>query len=98
MALREVLIEAPLALERAGHDTIWRNCAVLDQVVRANAKRAGERVRQVEGEAFREKARRIQRNCRRAMNPGGRVAVIELLLGEVGEPGQAPLRNHGGHQ
>lgn len=33
----------------------------------------------------------ILRNCRRAMNPGGRVAVIELVLGEIGEPGPAPL-------
>jgi len=33
----------------------------------------------------------ILRNCRRAMTPGGRVAVIEMLLGDVGEPGLAPL-------
>jgi hypothetical protein len=34
---------------------------------------------------------RILKNCRRALRPGGRVAVIELLLGEVGEPGLAPI-------
>jgi len=34
---------------------------------------------------------RILENCRRAMRPGGRVIVIELLLGEMGEPGLAPL-------
>jgi SAM-dependent methyltransferase len=34
---------------------------------------------------------RILENCRRAMRPGGRVIVIELLLGEIGEPGLAPL-------
>jgi SAM-dependent methyltransferase len=33
----------------------------------------------------------ILENCRRAMRPGGRVAVIELSLGEIGEPGIAPL-------
>ncbi|ANN75718.1 methyltransferase [Bordetella flabilis] len=30
---------------------------------------------------------RILENCRRAARPGGRVAVIELALGEPGEPG-----------
>lgn len=30
-------------------------------------------------------------NCLRAMKPGGRIAVIELVLGEIGEPGLAPL-------
>ena len=34
---------------------------------------------------------RILENCRRAMRPGGRVIVIELLLGEMGEPGPAPF-------
>ena len=34
---------------------------------------------------------RILENCRRAMRPGGRVIVIELLLGEIGEPGPAPF-------
>jgi O-methyltransferase domain/Dimerisation domain len=34
---------------------------------------------------------RILENCRRAMRPGGRVIVIERLLGEMGEPGLAPL-------
>jgi hypothetical protein len=34
---------------------------------------------------------RILQNCRRAMLPGGRVAVIEQVLGEIGERGQAPL-------
>ena len=33
----------------------------------------------------------ILRNCRRAMKQGGRVAVIEMVLGEIGEPGPAPL-------
>ena len=33
----------------------------------------------------------ILKNCRRALRPGGRIAVIELLLGEIGEPGIAPL-------
>lgn len=33
----------------------------------------------------------ILRNCRRALSPGGRVAVIEFLLGEIGEPSVAPL-------
>lgn len=34
---------------------------------------------------------RILRNCRRALRPGGRVAVIEFLLSEIGEPSLAPL-------
>jgi SAM-dependent methyltransferase len=34
---------------------------------------------------------RILENCRRAMRPGGRVIVIELLLGEISEPGPAPF-------
>jgi len=34
---------------------------------------------------------RILENCRRAMRPSGRVIVIELLLGEIGEPGPAPF-------
>lgn len=34
---------------------------------------------------------RILRNCRRALRPGGRVVVIEFLLGEIGEPSLAPL-------
>ena len=34
---------------------------------------------------------RILENCRRAMRPGGRVIVIEALLGEMGEPGFAPF-------
>jgi len=33
----------------------------------------------------------ILRNCRRALRLGGRVAVIELLLGEIGEPSLAPV-------
>jgi hypothetical protein len=34
---------------------------------------------------------RILKNCQRALRPGGRIAVIELLLGEIGEPGLAPI-------
>lgn len=34
---------------------------------------------------------RILKNCRRSLRPGGRVAVIEFLLGEIGEPSLAPL-------
>jgi O-methyltransferase domain/Dimerisation domain len=34
---------------------------------------------------------RILQNCRRAMLPCGRVAVIEQLLGDIGEQGPAPL-------
>lgn len=33
----------------------------------------------------------ILKNCRRSLRPGGRIAIIELVLGEVGEPGPAPL-------
>ena len=36
-------------------------------------------------------ALRILGVCRKAMRPGGRVIVIELLLGEIGEPGLPPL-------
>jgi O-methyltransferase domain len=36
-------------------------------------------------------ALRILQRCRQAMRPGGRVIVIEMLLGECGEPGLAPL-------
>jgi hypothetical protein len=38
-----------------------------------------------------EQAVRILKNCQRAMRPGGRVVVIEMLLEEIGEPGWAPL-------
>jgi O-methyltransferase domain/Dimerisation domain len=38
-----------------------------------------------------ERAVRILKNCRRAMRPGGRIIVIEMLLGEIGEPGFAPF-------
>jgi O-methyltransferase domain len=38
-----------------------------------------------------EEAMRILQRCREAMRPGGRVIVIERLLGEIGEPGLAPL-------
>jgi hypothetical protein len=34
---------------------------------------------------------RILERCRRAMRPGGRVIVIEALLGKIGEPGLAPF-------
>jgi hypothetical protein len=33
----------------------------------------------------------ILKVCREAMRPGGRVIVIERLLGEIGEPGLPPL-------
>ncbi len=33
----------------------------------------------------------ILTNCRRALNPGGRVVVVEMPLGPIGEPGFAPL-------
>ena len=33
----------------------------------------------------------ILKTCRRGLRPRGRIAVIELLLGEIGEPGIAPL-------
>ena len=38
-----------------------------------------------------EEAVRILKRCRQAMRRGGRVVVIEMLLGEIGEPGIAPL-------
>jgi SAM-dependent methyltransferase len=34
---------------------------------------------------------KILENCRKALNPGGRIVVVEMLLGEIGEPGMAPL-------
>jgi SAM-dependent methyltransferase len=34
---------------------------------------------------------RILENCRHAIRPGGRVIVVELILGEIGKPGPAPL-------
>lgn len=34
---------------------------------------------------------RILKRCRQAMRPGGRVIVIEMLLGEIGESGVGPL-------
>jgi hypothetical protein len=34
---------------------------------------------------------RILGNCRRAIRPGGRVIVVEMLLGEIGESGLAPF-------
>jgi hypothetical protein len=33
----------------------------------------------------------ILQRCRQAMRPGGRVIVIEMLLGDIGEPGLVPL-------
>jgi O-methyltransferase len=33
----------------------------------------------------------ILKRCRDAMRPGGRVIVIEMLLGEIGEPELVPL-------
>jgi O-methyltransferase domain/Dimerisation domain len=38
-----------------------------------------------------EEAVRILKRCRQAMRRGGRVVVIEMLLGEMGEPGIAAL-------
>jgi hypothetical protein len=38
---------------------------------------------------------RILKNCRRALRPGGRVVVIELLLREIGQPGLVPLFDMG---
>jgi hypothetical protein len=38
-----------------------------------------------------EEAVRILKRCRQAMRRGGRVVVIEMLMGEIGEPGIAPL-------
>jgi SAM-dependent methyltransferase len=38
-----------------------------------------------------EQSVRILENCRQAMRPGGRVIVVELILGEIGKPGPAPL-------
>jgi len=35
----------------------------------------------------------ILKACREAMRPRGRVIVIEMLLGEMGEPGIAPLND-----
>jgi hypothetical protein len=34
---------------------------------------------------------RILRNCRESLATGGRIAVIDLLVGEIGRPGLAPL-------
>lgn len=33
----------------------------------------------------------ILQNCRRTINPGGRIVVAEMLIGEIGAPGFAPL-------
>jgi O-methyltransferase domain/Dimerisation domain len=33
----------------------------------------------------------ILKNCRRAIHPGGRIVVVEMLIGEIGTPGFAPL-------
>jgi O-methyltransferase domain/Dimerisation domain len=33
----------------------------------------------------------ILRNCRQAINPGGRIVVAETLIGEIGTPGLVPL-------
>ena len=34
---------------------------------------------------------RILRNCRASLVSGGRIAVVDLLVGEIGQPGLAPL-------
>jgi O-methyltransferase/methyltransferase family protein len=33
----------------------------------------------------------ILENCRAAMNPGGRIAIVEMIVGEPSDPGQAAL-------
>jgi O-methyltransferase domain/Dimerisation domain len=33
----------------------------------------------------------ILQNCRRAINPGGRIVVAEVIIGEIGTPGLSPL-------
>src|SRR5262249_40921419 len=33
----------------------------------------------------------ILENCRDAMNPGGRIAIVETVVGEPGDPGPAAL-------
>ncbi|PZG19391.1 methyltransferase [Nonomuraea aridisoli] len=38
-----------------------------------------------------EQAVRILANCRASLNDGGRVAVVELLVGPIGTPGLAPV-------
>ncbi|ANZ41916.1 hypothetical protein BBK82_44285 [Lentzea guizhouensis] len=38
---------------------------------------------------------RILTNCRKALRPGGRVVVVEMPLGPIGEPGFAPLLDLG---
>ncbi|WP_204358541.1 methyltransferase [Streptosporangium sp. 'caverna'] len=38
-----------------------------------------------------EQAVRILANCRRSLNEGGRVTVVELLVGPIGTPGLAPV-------
>lgn len=40
-----------------------------------------------------EECSRILNNCRRRIRTGGRIAVIELIVGEVGEPGFPPLQD-----
>jgi SAM-dependent methyltransferase len=38
---------------------------------------------------------KILTNCRRALRPGGRVVIVEIPLGPIGEPGFAPLLDLG---
>lgn len=41
-----------------------------------------------------EKCVRILENCRRAMRPGGRIVVLEMILGAIGrEPGVVPSQD-----
>jgi O-methyltransferase domain len=41
-----------------------------------------------------EKCVRILENCRRAMRPGGRILVPEMILGTIGrEPGAVPSQD-----
>jgi len=38
-----------------------------------------------------ERCIKILKNCRHAMSPGGRIAVIEMIVGELSDPGPAAL-------
>jgi hypothetical protein len=38
-----------------------------------------------------ERCVKILKNCRAAMTPGGRIAVVEMIVGELSDPGPAAL-------